>query len=468
MAISDFVSEPSSTVITDITEVKQSAQQHDFELKVKIVVEPVPASHFGCIEEGFEPFGAVVKFVDAEKDDGVSLPSELFDISKISDDQFEILKQALFNYYVVVIPNQRNISPHSQYLVTKRFDPTILDEEKHKHEERDDHSYGHAKEFRHEKSVLRKDGHAVPTQPQVQILGQGTFMDLYDEMPTLSLTHPTFSTFHKSMLSDEQLANNKTKYYRWHIDSALYDLAPPVVTTLLAIHVPDNASKRQKIITDVAADQASPTTYVESSQASTCFFSGTNAYAALTAEEKTFAKNTIVVYAPHPYIFISKCKATDDGFTIVSEGNELEIGDGKEESPNSVPKWEDSKLKRLPLVWTNPVTGRNHLQAHGCCVLRLETYDGPVTKENIESGKLKLVNSLSLEESRSKLHSLFGRSIAPGRILHHDWQKGDLVIFYNRGVSHSVTGQFKAGESRMMHQCNLASKVDPQITNLDQ
>lgn len=42
-----------------------------------------------------------------------------------------------------------------------------------------------------------------------------------------------------------------------------------------------------------------------------------------------------------------------------------------------------------------------------------------------------------------------------------DWEEGDLVLFHNRGVLHSVTGAFAPDELRMFHQCNLAASSDP-------
>ena len=58
--------------------------------------------------------------------------------------------------------------------------------------------------------------------------------------------------------------------------------------------------------------------------------------------------------------------------------------------------------------------------------------------------------------------------ISPSRVLAHSWSQGDLVIFYNRGVWHSVTGELKGvnngkDERRLMHQCNIASGLDPKL-----
>ncbi|KAK9460415.1 uncharacterized protein V1516DRAFT_403450 [Lipomyces oligophaga] len=346
----------------------------------------------------------------------INLPSYTNDPSKLTDEDFERLFRAVHENLVVVIPEQAELPADSQYELTKRFDPTC------------EGAYGHSKEFRHEKSVLRRDGHSVPSQPQVQILGQGDHSG-HVGVENLTLRHPTHMSFHNEPLSEEDMSNGYTRFYRWHIDSALYGLAPPVVTTLLGIDCP--VGQRQKIRYEDTGEE------IESDVAATAFVSGADAFDNLTPEQQEFALGTTVVYAPHPYIFISQAKATSDGLTMVSEGRELPL--------DELPEWEESKIKRLPLVWTNPVTGRHHLQVHGCCIWRLESPEGVQ----------------ELEQARKTVHSLMRPNISPSSVYLHDWAQGDLVIFFNRGVWHSVTGQFAAEGHRLMHQCNIASGTDP-------
>ncbi|GME98947.1 unnamed protein product [[Candida] boidinii] len=95
--------------------------------------------------------------------------------------------------------------------------------------------------------------------------------------------------------------------------------------------------------------------------------------------------NTTVIYAPHPYIFIAPSKATEDGLTMVSEGKETQLDD--------LPEWDIKKVKKLPLVWSNPTTGEPHLQVHGCCIWKLV---------NSKTGE----TICELEEAREKVHSL--------------------------------------------------------------
>lgn len=370
----------------------------------------------------------------------VHLPSYVKnDPALLNERDFQTLYEATLTHLVVVVPGQEAISPKSQYLLTKRFDPTIPEPGTEGYA-----GYGHGKEFRHENSVLRKDGTSVKSQPQVQILGQGVFEA---EEPgnengeTITLTHPSHTSFHKDPLTQREIVEGKrTRFYRWHIDSALYDLSPPMVTTLLGIKVPP-ASQTQIIDYDDDSGDV-----LELTRGATCFVSGAAAYDRLSSEEKEFALNTIVEYAPHPYIFISSAKAHKDGLVMVSEGKESRLED--------LPDWEESKIKKLPMVWTNPVTGKHHLQVHGCCLYKLHTKSGSEIK------------TLTLEDARVKVHSMMRPAIAPKNVLAHSWKQGDLVIFFNRGVWHSVTGELKGvnqgvDEKRLMHQCNIASGADP-------
>jgi alpha-ketoglutarate-dependent taurine dioxygenase len=363
------------------------------------------------------------------------------DPANLNNQDFQKLLEAVQTHLVVVIPDQEELSPKSQYEVTQRFDPSIPTPKSDTGS-----GYGHGKEFRHEQSVLRKDGTTVKGQPQVQILGQGTFEATEhgnENGETIKLTHPSHTTFHHTPLTEDQIKNkHQTRFYRWHIDSALYDLSPPLVTTLLGIKVPPATQTQTIKYDDDTGDE------LELTQGATCFVSGAQAFKNLSEEDKKFALNTTVEYAPHPYIFISPAGATSDGLTMVSENKEFAF--------DKLPEWEASKVKHLPMVWTNPTTKEHHLQVHGCCLYKLHT--------KLDDGSVAI---LDLEDARKKAHDLMRPSIAPSQVLAHSWKQGDLVIFFNRGVWHSVTGEFKGvksdgeDERRLMHQCNIASGADP-------
>jgi alpha-ketoglutarate-dependent taurine dioxygenase len=52
-------------------------------------------------------------------------------------------------------------------------------------------------------------------------------------------------------------------------------------------------------------------------------------------------------------------------------------------------------------------------------------------------------------------------AIAPARVYAHAWRDGDLVIFHNRAVWHSVVGSLRPTDVRVYHQCNLAASEPP-------
>lgn len=56
----------------------------------------------------------------------------------------------------------------------------------------------------------------------------------------------------------------------------------------------------------------------------------------LSPEEKEFALNTTVTYAPQAYEFIRHCKSTEDGMTIPTMGRETSIKDISEWSWDKV------------------------------------------------------------------------------------------------------------------------------------
>lgn len=83
----------------------------------------------------------------------------------------------------------------------------------------------------------------------------------------------------------------------------------------------------------------------------------------LTPEQKSLAVRTKVRYAPHPYVWMSKARSNSLGLGLVNEGKELGLSE--------LPEWSEDKIKRLPMLWKNPVTGGLHLQVHPSAVQEL-------------------------------------------------------------------------------------------------
>ncbi|KAL3670147.1 hypothetical protein V7S43_004462 [Phytophthora oleae] len=358
-----------------------------------IQVTPIQAPEGSAVD-----FGAIITNVD---------------LKNLSDNDFDIIRKALYNSHVVVLKNQQDASARAQYELTKRFDPASS-------------TYGHGKTLDVERSVLHPDLKTVPHQPQVQIIGHGHY-DEYEGLKDFTLNHPHHKVFHKTAIPEEDDLNF-TRFYRWHIDAALYKLNPPKVTSLLAVKVP--ADRRQTLRYDDGTGDE-----LDVSLGTTVFVSGQNMYEILSEEDKEFVRNAKVEYAPHPYVWMSPARSRSDGLGIVSEGLELPL--------DQLPPIDKKDIKILPMCWKNPVTGKLALQIHPSAIRAIHLPDGSKMDD--------------LDEVRQFIHRLQRPAIAPKYVYPHDWEEGDLVLFNNQGVLHSVVGAFAPSEKRLFRQCNLAS-----------
>ncbi|KAK7218307.1 hypothetical protein V2G26_006310 [Clonostachys chloroleuca] len=361
-------------------------------------VEPIAAPQGSTIN-----FGATVTGVDIEN---------------LTDADFDVLRDALFRHQVLVIRDQSHVSPKAQYGLTQRFDPEATA------------NYGHGKTLDAKRSILHPDLKTVPHQPQVQVIGNG-FVPSYEGLENIQLRHPHHRTFHDTTIPDAEDLDF-TRFYRWHIDAALYDLAPPVATTLLAVRVPSGRTQTLRYDDGTGDEMTVPL-------GTTAFANGETMYDILSDEDKEFARTTKVEYAAHPYIWMSPAKSRSTGLGLVSQGKEL--------SESDLPPINSEAIQVLPMCWRNPVTGKLHLQIHPSAVRRLHLADGTVIDD--------------LAKVREAVYRLQRPGIAPQRIYAHDWKEGDLVIFHNRGLIHSVVGAFAEDEVRLFRQCNIAGSKLP-------
>ena len=260
----------------------------------------------------------------------------------------------------------------------------------------------------------------------------------------------------RSQRQRQALEAGKTRFYRWHIDAQLFNGAnPPLVTTLLGIKNP-KGDNQTIVYDDNTGDEISAP---PGSTACTSGYtirqskgtkkltlsartvvSGSAALAALPEELRQLALHSSVTYAPHPYVYIAGAKCHSTGLVCHSDGLEKPL--------DQLPEWREDQLFTVPLVWTHPVTGEKSLQIHGACVWKLHLRSSPdEASRTVED----------LEEVRNLVYKLMRPGIDPKRVYCHAWQDGDLAIFDNRAVWHSVLGQNFG--SRLMHQCNLASPI---------
>lgn len=309
------------------------------------------------------------------------------------------------------------MSPKAQFELTRRFDPTST-------------SYGHGKTLDAKLSVLHPDLKTVPHQPQVQVIGNG-FVKSYEGLENVRLRHPHHKTFHRDHIPEKDDLQY-SRFYRWHIDAALYDLNPPLVTSLLAVSVPKG--RRQTVRYDDGTGDE-----LDVPLGTTAFVSGYSMYKRLSPDDQEFVRTSRVEYAPHPYIWMSDARSRPTGLGLFSEG--------RERSEADLPPIESEKINILPMLWKNPVTGELALQVHPSAVRRIHLKDGSVIDD--------------LEMVREIIYRLQRPAINPEFVYAHDWQEGDLVLFNNHGVLHSVVGAFAEDEVRLFRQCNLSASSPP-------
>ncbi|EPQ60200.1 Clavaminate synthase-like protein [Gloeophyllum trabeum ATCC 11539] len=376
---------------------------------------PLPAS---ADPTKFKDFGREVKGVN---------PGEL------TGQEFEAISDLLYKHGALLFRDV-TLTPAQQYRLTKLFDPKS-------------ESYGHGnnKTGSEKKSILHPDLKTIPHQPQVQLIGNGTVYN-HEGLAEAVLKHPSHKICHKTRVSETDEARGITRFYRWHIDAALYDLSPPKVTTLYAIRVPDGP--RQKVRYDDGTGDE-----LEVPLGTTAFASGKTMFEMLPDELKSVAVRTRVKYAPHPYVWMAPARVRTSGLGLESEGRELPW--------DELPPWEDSKIKILPMTWKNPVTGHLHFQVHpsAFCELLIDPLPEGAKREGAlfpDGAHLK-----DLKEVRELLYKMQRPAIAPALVYPHDWRERDLVLFHNRGVLHSVVGTFSKDQVRAFHQCNLAASDDP-------
>ncbi|KDQ15603.1 hypothetical protein BOTBODRAFT_54500 [Botryobasidium botryosum FD-172 SS1] len=350
----------------------------------------------------------------------------------LTPDEFIQIQELLYKHSALLFRDV-SMTPEQQYALTKAFDP-----------ESESYGHGNNKTGSTKKSILHPDLKTIPRVPQVQLIGNGVVYD-HEGLAEAKLKHPHHKTFHKTRIPEEDDLKF-TRFYRWHIDAALYDLSPPRVTTLYALKVPRGENQTLRY-DDGTGDE------LDVPLGTTAFVSGKTMFDILPAELKSLAVRTKVRYAPHPYVWMSNAHAIPTGLGLETEGLELPLSE--------LPEWDESKIKVFPMLWKNPVTGELHYQVHPAGVSELLV--DPLPEGAKREGALypdgaKLTD---LKQVRELLYKMQRPAIAPQLVYPHDWSEKDLVLFHNRGVLHTVVGAFAPDQVRAFHQCNLAASDDP-------
>ncbi|KAF8582154.1 Clavaminate synthase-like protein [Ramaria rubella] len=354
--------------------------------------------------------------------------------AQLSDGEFKKIETLLYKHSVLLFRGV-NLSPENQYRLTKAFDPTS-------------ESYGHGnnKIENTNNSILHPYLKTIPRVPQVQLIGNGTVYG-HEGLTEAKLKHSHHKTFHKTRISDDDEEKGFTRFYRWHMDAALYDLSPPKVTTLYAIIVPQGPQQTVRYDDGTGDELSVPL-------GTTAFTSGGTMFNLLPPALKSLAVRSRVRYSPHPFVWMAPARALSTALGIQSEGLELPL--------NELPEWDETKIQTLPMTWKNPITGALHFQVHPCAVAEIIVDAVPQENRTGETLYPEGAHLTNLAEVRHIVYEMQRPGITPSLVYPHDWHEKDLIIFHNRGVMHSVVGALKLNERRVFHQCNLAASDDPQ------
>lgn len=168
----------------------------------------------------------------------------------------------------------------------------------------------------------------------MQLIGNGTVYN-HEGIEEALLKHPSHIDFHKTRVSEEDTEKGFTRFYRWHIDAALYDLNPPKVTTLYGIQVPEGPEQVCRYDDGTGDELPVPL-------GTTAFVSGKTMFDTLPDNLKSVAVRGRVKYAPHPYVWMATANALPTGLGIETEGLELPL--------DQVPPYDESKIQTLPMV----------------------------------------------------------------------------------------------------------------------
>ncbi|KAK0185217.1 Clavaminate synthase-like protein [Armillaria mellea] len=356
-----------------------------------------------------------------------------FDPTNFTQEEFATIENALYKHGLLLFRNI-DLSPEKQYTLNRAFDPSC-----------DDFGHGNNEIDKNKKSILHPDLKTIPRVPQVQLIGNGTVYN-HEGITEATLKHPSHTTFHKTRVSPEDEAKGVTRFFRWHIDAALYDRRTPKVTTLYAISVPKGPKQTCRYDDGTGDELPVPL-------GTTAFVSGRTMFEILPPELKSLAVRSKVKYAPLPYVWMAPAHAMSTGLGLESEGLEIPY--------DKLPLWEEAKRMMLPVLWKNPVTGELHFQVHPCGVAELLV--NPISGGGHKEGAIYPdgAHLTDLKEVRELLYRMQRPGISPKLVYPHDWSERDLVLFHNRGVLHSVVGAFNKDQGRAFHQCNLAASDDP-------
>lgn len=330
---------------------------------------------------------------------------------------------------MVVVKGQKELHPQKQWDLVTRFDPTAQQV----------HSHGDMKTFNANGGLLARGRYveAVPGVENIRIVGKGYQGKDHYGLKDLTISKDRLHAWHSTKVDEDDFNAGHTRFQRWHIDAPLYDRDPAWFTTLRCIKRPTAPALT------VHWDDGSGLTK-DVNPGLTAFFSNVQTYNMLTPEEKAYADNSWVEYAPHPYTWLGGAECNPNGLGISGSGKELPL--------DKLPPYEESKVKRYPMVWINPVTGEKAFMVHAICVRRIF-----LRKSQDEEAEC----IEDLDKVRAWLRPIQSRALKPEYVMVPDLEEGDIVMWANYQMFHTAIDYPDALGPRTMHQANIGASIGP-------
>ncbi|KAF6823238.1 alpha-ketoglutarate dependent xanthine dioxygenase [Colletotrichum plurivorum] len=354
------------------------------------------------------------------------------DVNDISDEDLLDLKRAVWKHKLVIIKGQHNLEPIKQWELVTRLDPDAGPQNPDLFM-KDFHPHGDG--------ILKARGvTGVPSAENVHVIGKGYQGPDHYGLKDLTLDKSFSYENHHPPLSPEDLEGGHTRFQGWHFDAPLYSRDPPWFTAFRVLRLPKGPD------VTIAWDDGSGRS-MRSAPGLTPFFCCSQLYEELlTDEERRVADHSWVEYAPLPYEWNRGCKVFPTGLGLVSQGKELQEEELKAIGP------EQEKIKRYPMVWVNPETGRKSFQVQANAarklLIRLNPDDEP-----------KVIDDLA--EVRRFLLDIQMRILKPEYILIPPEEEGDLLLWDNCATMHTRVDYPAQYGPKACHQAGTNASKGP-------
>ncbi|KAE9575309.1 putative dioxygenase [Colletotrichum fructicola] len=382
-------------------------------------------------------FGAKVNGLDINNISGMILRATKLgsfgniDTTAADDDLLE-LKRAVVDHKLIIIKGQENLQPIKQWELVTRLDPNAGPQNPELFM-KDFHPDGGG--------ILKARGvTGVPSAENVHVIGKGFLGEDHYGLKNLNITKSFSYENHHPTLPKEELENGHTRFQGWHFDAPLYSRDPPIFTAFRVIKLPKGPD------VNIAWDNGSGLS-MRSAPGLTPFFCCSQLYEELLSEEeREVVDNSWVEYAALPYEWNRNCKMFPTGLGIVSQGKEL--SDSELDSIGV----DNSKIKRYPMVWVNPETGRKSFQVQANAAKKLYL-------RRSADEEPKVITELS--EVRRFLIDIQSRILKPEYILVPPEEEGDLLLWDNWSTMHTRVDYPADYGPKACHQAGTNASVGP-------